>query len=122
VLTDNFLVTLQLVISIPLFKSSILARAKLRVMTKSKKVDEFGHLTFTIAYAFLINVVGILLVSLLSLQAGIIFFGANILLTLTYSVIMTLEEKSKLKERIIKDLFFILVLVLGGVLPIIGVY
>ncbi len=122
ILKDNFLLTIQLVLSIPFFMSSILSRAKLGILSNSKKVDEFGHLTFTIAYAFLINVVGILLVNLVSLQASLIFFGVNIALTLIYSVIMTIEEKKKLRERIMKDLFFILVIVIGGILPVLGVY
>ena len=43
-------------------------------------------------------------------------------MSLTYSTIEVVEDKSTLSERIKKDLFFIVILVLGGVLPSIGVY
>jgi hypothetical protein len=84
--------------------------------------ERFGNVTFLIGYSFLINAVGILLSSLIEWRLGMLFFAINIILPLIYSKIELIENSGKLKSRIMKDGFFIIILILGGVLPSLRVY
>jgi hypothetical protein len=53
---------------------------------------------------------------------SLLFFGANIVMALAYSLMEIIEDKQKLSSRFYKDLFFIAILIFGGILPSIGVY
>lgn len=122
ILKENIFLTLQLVCSIPLFMTSLLARTKASYTLGKSRWTNFGFITYIFAYAFLINVVGIFLISFISLLAGITFFGFNIVLALIYSALEISYDKSRLKERFFKDFIFILILVILGILPAIGFY
>jgi hypothetical protein len=119
---SNIFLSLQLTLSIPLFCSSIFARAKLAYTSRIKMWNDYGFITFIIAYSFMINSIGILLSSLVSVFVGIIFFVVNIMSPLFYSFFEIRENRNKLKSRICKDLFFIAILIIMGILPILGVY
>lgn len=122
ILQDSFLISLQLTFSIPLFLSSIFARSKLAYTKKSKMWESYGFIAFLLGYAFLINVIG----NLISISAGylfsLFFFGANIILPIIYSSFEVVEDKHKLWSRIKKDFLFIIILVIGGILPVINFY
>ena len=79
ILEDNFYLTLQLVCSIPLMLSSLLARSKMGYTKNARRWDVFGFVTFILSYTFLINVVGIFLISSISFFIGLIFFVINLL-------------------------------------------
>lgn len=121
-LKNSLIVSLQLTISIPLFLSSIFARSKLAHAKEINLWENYGFVTFLVGYAFLINVVG----NLLSISAGIFlglaFFGVNMVLPIVYSCIEVKENKYKFWSRFRKDFIFILLIVLGGVLPSLGIY
>lgn len=121
-LKNNMFLTAQLVCAIPLFMTSILSRTKASYTTNIFIWKHVGFFTYLIAYAFLINVVGIFLISFISPAVGLLFFGANIILALSYSLVEVLYEKFPVKEKFIKDLTFISVLVLLGILPALGIY
>jgi hypothetical protein len=122
ILQNNIIVASELTIAIPILLSSIFARSKLAYTQRTEMWNNFGYITFTIGYAFLINVVGILLSSLVTLYVGLLFFGLNILMSLIYSTFEIIEDKSRLSSRFYKDLFFILLIIIFGILPSIGVY
>jgi hypothetical protein len=121
-LKENTFLTLQLVCAIPLFMTSLLSRTKASYTTNQPVWKHVGFFTFILAYAFLINVIGLFLISSISLIIGLIFFVTNIVLALGYSFIEVVYENFPVKERLIKDLTFILVLVLMGILPAISFY
>lgn len=121
-LKNNLFLTLQLVCSIPLFMTSILARTKSSYTQERKRWKSLGFITYLLGYAFLINVIGIFLIDFVTFSSGLIFFSVNIFLALTYSILEISYDSARLKERFFKDLAFILILVLLGILPAIGVY
>ncbi len=104
-----------------LFLSSTFARSK----TDEKNVvrwENYAFFTFLIGYSFLLNVVGLLLSNAVSPLLGLLFFLVNILTASTYSFMKILDNKIKMKTRLLKDGFFLLLILLGGVLPSLGVY
>jgi hypothetical protein len=122
ILTASKIATLQLVLAIPFLLSSTFARSKLCYSNESKKWDNFGWFTFIVGYAFLINVVGILISIYVSLLFGIIFFVVNAGLTSIYSAIDLSHSKETIMKRIGRDFFFIILLIALGVLPSLGLF
>ncbi len=122
ILKENFLLSLQLTLSIPLFMTSVFARAKLAHTDHVKMWEEYGYATFIIAYSFLINVVGILLSILVTKEIAVIFFVTNILCALLYSVIEVIDDQSKWMSRVYKDVFFTFTLITLGMLPCLGIF
>lgn len=118
---NNFL-SLQLTLAIPLLSSSVFAGSRLSFGNKSARWDMYGFITFILAYGFLVNVVGILLSTLVSVKIGVIFWGINIVSALLYSLLEILEDKTKIKSRLYKDSVFILIVVLAGLFPVLGIY
>jgi hypothetical protein len=102
--------------------TSILARTKSSYTQERKRWKSLGFITYLLGYAFLINVIGIFLIDFVTFSSGLIFFSVNIFLALTYSILEISYDSARLKERFFKDLAFILILVLLGILPAIGVY
>ena len=121
-LKDSIFLPIELTAAIPFLLTSIFARSKLAYAKRSEMWERFGNVTFLIGYSFLINAVGILLSSLIEWRLGMLFFAINIILPLIYSKIELIENSGKLKSRIMKDGFFIIILILGGVLPSLRVY
>ena len=121
-LKNNLFITLQLVCAIPLLMTSLLAKVKASYKLGKNRWATLGFETYLIAYAFLINVVGIFLLSSISLLAGFVFFIINILSALTYSVMELYYNPQKFYERVTKDLTFIAILIFLGILPALGVY
>jgi len=115
---NNFL-SLQLVLAIPLLCSSIFARSKLGHSQKVNLWETYGYLTYILAYSFLINVVGIFLSVLVNLQIGLVFWIGNILSALIYSLLEIIGDKEKIGSRIPKDLIFIIIIIMFGILPVI---
>jgi len=75
-----------------------------------------------LSYAFITNVVGVLIGKNLSIEVSMIFFVIAILAALSYSVTDLLSNgKRHLKERIIKDFSFTLIIIVLGVLVTLGV-
>ncbi|MFH1649494.1 MAG: hypothetical protein ABIA93_03020 [Candidatus Woesearchaeota archaeon] len=113
---------IQLTLAIPLLFTSIFARSKLATARLPKMWEEYGFITFLIGYALLINVTGILLSTKLSVHLGLIFLFSNIFISLVYSTLEVIETKSKLKTRLYKDSFFALLILIGGILPSLGIF
>jgi len=122
ILSDNILLAAELTLTIPLLITSALARTKNIAYVKKDIWNNFGFITYILAYSMLINVIGMFLSSIVNIQICVIFFGMNILMALIYSVVELIENKVKLSSRFYKDALFILILVFGGVLPSLGIY
>ena len=117
-LRDNIFLSLQLTLAIPFLMSSIFARTKLLHTDSNHKIwDIYGFITFIMAYSFLINVVGIFLATLISPTTGIIFFSANILFALAYSIVEVKSCREGVFSKILKDSLFIILVLLLGVIP-----
>jgi hypothetical protein len=121
-LKSNIFLASQLTLAIPFFLTSSFARSKLAYTKKPVKWDRYGFICFILAYTFLINVVGILLSTLVSLGIGLTFFGVCILSDLVYSYMDLSEKKDRIKSQIYKDIMFILIILVGGILPSLGVF
>jgi hypothetical protein len=121
-LKKNLFLTLQLVCSIPLFMTSLLARAKSSYTLGRRAWTNLGFITYITAYAFMINVVGIFLFLYVSFFAGIVFYILNIILAVLYSIIEVHYNTDKFKGKLIKDSYFIALLVLLGILPALEIY
>lgn len=121
-LKENIWITLQLVCSIPLLMTSLLARSKSSYTLGKRRWKNLGFVTYLLAYAFLINVIGIFLLSYISSFAGFLFFGLNIFLAIVYSSLEVSYDPLRSKERFFKDLIFAVILILLGILPAMGLY
>ena len=120
-LLDNTLLAYQLVLCIPFFMSSIFARSKLAYSKNAGRWDKYGFITFIIGYSFLINSIGLLLISFISYGISITFFAVNILSAIAYSAVQVSYDKKSLMSRVYQDGVFILLLVLFGVLPVLRI-
>jgi hypothetical protein len=122
-LKENIFLSIQLTVAIPLLITSIFARTKLGYTTKNVRVwNKYGFITFMLGYGFLVNSIGILLSSIVSLNLGMVFFGANFLSLTAYSFMEVAEDRSKIINRVKKDGLFILIILLGGILPSFKIY
>lgn len=122
ILKKNTILTAELVLAIPLLISSSFARIRMIYSNKREVWNNFGFVTFILAYGFVINVIGMFLTFLIGLKISMLFFVANILSAISYSLIEIIENKGKVISRFYKDLFFIVTLILGGIIPSIRSY
>lgn len=117
-LRNQFFLPIEITLSIPLLIGSIFARSKLAwAKNHTKAWEDYGFITFLLAYTFLINSIGILLSSSVNLIVGLTFFIFCFLMAISYSFFEIIESKEKIWSRIRKDLFFGLLIFIGGVLP-----
>jgi O-antigen ligase len=115
------ILTFQLILAIPLFLTSILSYAKVSYKEEVKKWDLFGWVTFMLGYAFLLNIIGILVGNILGILMALLFFLFVWILLLIYSFIDISYNKKVIKERLAKDLLFILVQFFLGVLVVLKI-
>ena len=114
ILIQNGLLALQLVLAIPFLFTSTLAYSKLGYRKETKRWNNLGWVTFIIGYAFMLNIIGVLVGKYVDVLFGILFFLINWILTIIYSFVDISYDKSVIKERLTKDLFFILIQVFFG--------
>jgi hypothetical protein len=121
-LRHNAFVSVQLTLAIPFIITSTMSLAK---MAKPRKIDiwnKYGAANFIIGYSFMINIVGILLSEFASTMFGMIFFAVNVILRLGYSAIEIKEHPERKITTPLRELFFITLLALLGILPSLGIY
>ena len=117
-LVAHYVLTMQLVLAIPLLLTSTLANAKLAYTRHAGHWETLAWATFVFGYGFLLNVVGILIFLLIGLFPAALFFGVNIFLTLVYSAVEISYNRKAMARRLFKDLVFILILFVFGVVPL----
>ena len=120
-LFQNILV-IQLVMSIPLFLTSTLSYSKIGYRSKVERWDTLGWVTFIFGYAFILNVIGILIGKTISLEISIIFFIFSWILTLIYSSVEISYNRSAIKERLTKDTLFIIIQFILGLMVVLGFF
>ncbi len=115
------LVAIQLVFPIPLLLTSILSYSKVGYRAQTERWDTLGWVSFIVAYALILNVIGILLSDVVGLGVSLLFFAVSWLMTLIYSVVDISYERNHVKERLAKDSLFIATQLLFGVIVVLGV-
>ena len=106
----------QIVFAIPLLFVSSLAYAKIGYWQDIKMWDAFGWFTNNIGSIFILNVVGLMTVTV-NRNLAALYFLLIIILMAIYSVINVVYKPATLKEKLFKFSFFLLILISGGILP-----
>lgn len=112
----SWIIISQLVLSIPLFYISLMAYTKLGYYADHKDWELYGWWTNTTGNHFILNVVG-LMTSLFYITLAYAYFGILILLTSIYYIIK-LKHSTKPVKTWLRYFYFILLLIVGGILPV----
>jgi len=121
-LSNNPFFVLQLVLAVPFFVCGLLARVKEAAYNDSYRWSRLSFISFTLAYGFFINAIGLLLSFIAPIYVPIAFFGVNTILTLIRAGIVVSYTPSKLKSRILREATHIALIIFLGVLPALKVY
>ena len=116
------ILSFQLVLSIPLFITSIMAYSKIGYRPRVRRWNNIGWITFLLGYTFLINIIGIIVGKLSGKGIALLLFGVSWILATIYSAVDISYDKKTINERLVKEGLFILIQVLGGVLVVLGFY
>lgn len=121
-LLEKKILAFQLIIAMPLLVTSVLAYSKIGYHYRTERWNWLGWATFTIAYAFILNVVGILIAQIIGAAAALVFFAASWVCMMFYSGIDISYHQSKIRQRILKDGLFVIIQILFGVLVVLELY
>jgi hypothetical protein len=121
-LNANYLLALQLVLSIPCLMAGATAEVRLAAHPEQRRVRTLSWWGFIFGYTFLINSVGILLAHITTPAIAAIFFTGNLVVALLYSYAAVSDGNTPYRERFPKDLSFVLLFIFFGLLPALGVY
>ena len=122
IISQNSIFTLQLVLAVPFFMCGLLARIKEASYADCHRWRKLSLISFTIAYGFFINSIGLLLSFITVAYISMAFFAVNTLLTLLRASIVVSYNPQELKGRVFREFIHILLIVFLGVLPALGVY
>jgi hypothetical protein len=111
-------ITLQMVLAIPLILFASLSYAKTGYERTHKIWDRFGWITNNLGYLLFLNATGLMVAAFSSKMVGVVFFGLLIFLTSTYYILNIISQPGTLKEHISKLIFWLIVIFLGGILPV----
>ncbi len=109
----------ELVLAVPLLFVSSLAYAKVGYHKKHQLFDNFGWFASTLGNNFMLNVIG-LMSAISSKLLGFVYFGVLFFTIFIYYGIKTYYQPSQIKISILKLLFILIILILGGVYPLIN--
>lgn len=112
----NFIAIIQMVLSIPLLFVASLVYSKIGYWKETKIWSSFGYITQSFGNFFIINSIG-LIASGISKFLAFSYFGLIILLLASYSLI-NIYHKRKFSSQFFKFLFFLIIISLGGILPL----
>ncbi len=122
IFSENLFMVTQLVFAIPILLTAALAMSKMMYSHESLVWDNLAFVTFTVGFAFLMNVVGILIALYTNVMVAIAYFIMIWTLHVIYSMSYISYDKSAKKERLTKDFLFITVQFLLGLLPALGLF
>jgi hypothetical protein len=114
----NIFIIGQLVLAIPLLFISSLSYAKIGYRDKWHWFNRFGWITTTLGNNFILNVAG-LMAGKFYRELAYAYFALVIILVTIYYLINILHGKESLKEELAKLAIVILIVILGGILPLI---
>ncbi len=112
------IIIVQLVFAIPLLFVSSLAYSKIGYYEEVRHWEKFAWILNNLGNIFVLNVVGIFTKGI-NQTIALLYFVLTILLMLVYTTINIILNRHTIRERIFKFLFFVTVLFLMGILPVI---
>ncbi|HUC31517.1 MAG TPA: hypothetical protein VMR99_02395 [Candidatus Paceibacterota bacterium] len=115
--TNSFIVS-QLILAVPLLYVSTLAYSKIGYSEKVFMWDTLGWFTNNLGSIFILNAVGLMTI-LINRDIAFFYFSLMIALMLIYSTINIIYNPKERGEKIFKFFFFLLVVSIGGLLPLI---
>ncbi|MBN2052737.1 hypothetical protein JW756_04505 [Candidatus Woesearchaeota archaeon] len=118
---EKKIIALELILAIPLLLTSALSFSKLSYAPHSKEWDFLSWITFLSGYTFLLNIVGIIAAIYLNTLIAMAFFITSWLLSIIYSYMDVYPDKKLMRKDVFKNMFFILLQIILGVLPAMGV-
>jgi hypothetical protein len=113
----SIFVIAQIVFAIPMLFVSSLAYTKIGHWEKIKLWNTLGWFTNNIGSIFILNAIGLITAQLYR-GVSFIYFVLLTILMAVYSIINVVYTPKTLKEKIFKFVFFMFVLTLGGILPL----
>jgi len=122
ILSENIFISIQLVFAIPLFVNNLFCRIKQVYKDPKEKWEEIGFLSFTLAYGFFINVVGLLMALFVPIGVVLLFFALSMLLTVMRTYIQAYYEPAKIKRGFYREILYLVLVIFLGILPALGVY
>jgi hypothetical protein len=108
-------ITLQLVLSIPLLIGAMMSNARMVDIESFKEYYVLNRVSNSLGSALVFNSLGLLIASFVSLTAGISYF---IILGLILAAMMIKFNKRK----IYNELLMLIAIIIGGLLPALGVF
>jgi len=114
----NFIMLIELVLSIPLIFFASLSYAKIGYKQNHKLWDDFGWITNNLGYLLFLNSTGLIISAFFFNSIALIYFGLIIILSSVYYALNIISQPGTLKEHLSKLILFLVVTILGGVLPI----
>jgi len=102
--------------------NNLFCRIKQAYKDPKQKWNGIGFISFTFAFGFFINFVGLLLKLFVPINIVMIFFFLNIFLSAMRSSVQVYHEPAKLKNKLIRELLHISIIVFLGILPALGIY
>ena len=115
------ILALELIMAIPFLLTAALSFSKLAYAPHSKEWDWLSWACFLVGYTFLLNVVGIIVAIFISVPMAILFFVVNWVLSIVYSYADVYPNTVLMRKDVFKNLVFIGLQLILGVLPAIGV-
>jgi len=115
----SFILLIELVLSIPLIFFASLSYAKLGYERNHKIWDDFGWITNNAGYLLFLNSTGLIISAFFFKSIALIYFGLLIILSSTYYILNIISQPGTLKEHLSKLIFFLVIILLGGVFQII---
>ena len=115
-LLTNASITSQLVLSMPFFIASMLSHAKITDAETLTKYFVFNRVTTAVAFALLLNSLGLIIVHYVSNMIGVLFFAILLI------ILATLEIMDFSNTRVTTEGIAFVIVVLLGLLPALGVF
>ncbi|MEI8061240.1 MAG: hypothetical protein WCG99_03015 [Candidatus Berkelbacteria bacterium] len=113
----NTSIITQLVLAIPMLFISSLSYAKVSYREKHHVFDRFAWITTTLGNNFVLNVAG-LMAATFSKPIAIIYFSTSFILITIYYIINIYDGLDTAREELLKLLFILIIMVIGGIIPL----
>ncbi len=112
----NRFVIFQIILAVPFLFVSILTYSKIAYWRDNRLWDMMGWFSVNIGNGFLLNVIGLMVASV-DRSLALVYFTTLATLMLVYSII-NIYYSRRHSEKIFKFLFFLAIMLFGGVLPL----
>ena len=118
-ITVSSAITFQMVLAIPLILFASLSYAKMGYERANNIWNRFGWITNNLGYLLFLNATGLMVIAFSSRIIGFIYFGLVIALVMAYYLMNIISQPGTLKEHISKLILWLIIVFVGGILPII---